>query len=63
MARILTRTESKTASRVNPENTEWPGNCQDPHCIPQMGDSLPRLYTRNEKGVCRGVYCEHEYQG
>ena len=63
MALILTMLESKTDNRVIPENTEVLGNCQNPHCITQMEDSLPRLYTRNEKGVCRCVYCEHEYQG
>ena len=63
MALILTMLESETDNPVIPEHTEVLGDCQNPHCITQVESSLPRLYTRNEKGVCRCVYCEHEYQG
>ena len=61
MALILTMLESQTDNQVIPEHTEVLGDCQNPHCITRVESSLPRLYTRSEKGVCRCVYCEHEY--
>ncbi len=64
MALILKMLEDdeETGSLIPADAVEL-GDCQNPHCITQAEPSLPRLYTRSEKGVCRCVYCEHEYQG
>lgn len=62
MALILKMLEDESDSTGTlPQNTVILGDCTNPHCITQQEASLPRLYTRSEKGVCRCFYCEHEH--